>query len=307
MFKHNLDLFLKQNNLKIQNQFNDSHLNTYLTQSSVGTRVILKTHSSKDVKSRIENELDTYLKIDFPKYNINTPKLLSHTEIDGTIFLILEYIEGENYQTKIDNKNLTHEDIKKLAEFTFNIENIDYIPTMLSIEKKNQTIDQIDNKFYKYAKNWKEQIDVKLEELNFKRYSEFIYKLYETSLEFKIETVGYGGRHGSSKMIEFIDKVGTLYVIDWEMATTHYIKYYELSGLVGFIIARLNMLDFAKNLINYRRELEHDKNHFDKYFKFVLAERLLGDIWDLFYVKNFTKEILEEKLNFVKNSWDELT
>lgn len=296
-----LDKFLEKNKLKLVKKFQDSILSTLLVVNENNTKYILKSNTKKENKVHIDNELDTYRKIDFERHNINVPKLIQFFEYPDTTIILIEYIEGTDLSTKLENNSLQDSDVKNLAKFIYNIENISYYETLLSIEKKNKSFDQINNNFYKYAKIWKEKIEIKLTESKIEKLEVFIYELFKTCLNFKIETNGFGERHGSSKLREFIDRENKLYVVDWHMATTHYIKYYEMAGIIGFILTRTSNLEFANNLIFERRNLEKNKNHFDKCFKFVLAQRLLGDIWDV-----TQNNLLEEKLNFVKNSWDKL-
>ena len=75
-----------------------------------------------------------------------------------------------------------------------------------------------------------------------------------------------------------------LYVFDWEMASSVYLKYYETASIASNIIIKENRLDLAEKFIDARKALLEDKElkEFQSIFiDKLLPQRMLGDLWDV--------------------------
>jgi hypothetical protein len=296
-----LDKFSSENKIELINRIPESKYVTYKANFE-GKLIILKTHSREEDRIRIQNEIDWYKSPQL--VSVKRPKLIATYDYEKTLIILIEFIEGESYQDKLEAGSFDEEDIKTLAKFTEEIESMEYIATIKSDEKKNMTDEQWNELFKKSASNWYESIQQKLAELGLESKKELIDNIYNSTLNFDIANVGRGGQHGSPKLREFIQKDEVTYVVDWENSTSTYIKYYMTASISSFLFSRLKLDKLAKDYLKYRTDLlsNEDKETFNNHFKPIFSQRLLGNIYDLFFSETLLHDQLLKKIKYIEEN-----
>lgn len=281
--------YLASNGYKIISRFPDSHNLVYLVQEKEGNYVVLKTHQEREIKL-IQNE-ESWLKLlSELDLGFQVPRLLNAFEADGKRFLTLEFIQGESLQEKIDNGSFGEVEVSFLASFCKTVEELSIMKAPRSEEKLALKSKDWDEIFKKNLISWHSDLVAAgfLE-------NDILEQLKSNAEKFEMSDDLIGGIHGSSKMREFIVNNGKYFVLDWETASSVYIKYYQTAGIASFLAVRLGRVDLAKMLIQKRFNQK-----IPIIFKAIFSQRLLGDLWDLNARKReitFSIEQLVELLN----------
>jgi hypothetical protein len=266
-----------------------SRNDVYLIEKN-GVKFVLKTNSTPELRDSILNELEWYKNWDkLRKAGVTLPVLVDSKIIGDNIYLMTEYVEGKSIEELISNSEFSDENIEQLAQTIHSIETLPYINTIVSSNKRKLNPEDWNNVFHNNKAKWSTYINGNTHNSEIKDFVDF---LTNTASKFNIQNLGYGTLHGSSKMIEFIFKESTLTVLDWEKASGVYINYYETAGISSYIAIRLSKPDIAEKLLIQRRKhiTSFTLPFFDRYFYSLLAQRILGDIYDL-YSQNEINEI----------------
>lgn len=287
--------FLKKHNLKVIKRFTNCHNKVYKVKDIEGKVLVLKTNFSKKRQKYLRNEIDWLKQGEKLEkvLGVRMPRIINITKVEEQNYLLLEFVKGVNYREKIDDNSFGLYELNKLAEFTNNIEGIGFVKTLRSQEKKKQDLTHWDEIFSRNASKWYKEINQKLESNAQKDLKGVLDLLFKESENFSCKKVGLGGIHGSAKMEEYIvDSSRELFVIDWEMASSVYINFYQTASIASYLSIRLKDADFAKDFLKLRRKSLRDKQRsiFEKNFNSILSQRMLGDIWDVFFIEKTVRD-----------------
>jgi len=265
----------------------EQHL-TLLLEDPWEEKIILKTHLSEEGKIYIQNEIDFYAYLTIPeRLHIKLPELIKVDILDNSLVILLEFIEGITYADLLTANRFNIDQLNRLAIFTDYIENIHFIPTVRSLEKRKNSFTAWNKLFHENSEKWYRETSSFLSkndtEQNPHLNSKFLDSQYQNTLKFNSEEVGLGGMHGSQKLQEYIEKGKDLYVLDWENASSVYIKYYMTASVISYMTIRLDKEDLANEFLKLRHELlkPDQVKVFDSNIQKLISQRNLGNIWDL--------------------------
>lgn len=275
----------KKHSFQLSERITDSRNVVCFAKKADGSRLVLKTHSELASKKYIVNEL-AFLQLDILKSApFKVPKIFKFYEENDFLILETEFIEGENFKSFQKTEKFSNIAIPFLAKFCDWIESLKDLTNIRSHEKKEITDKEWNKVFFENLDRWKTEI-ISFSE-NETELIKLMYLLNETAQHFDMKSVGHGGIHGSSKMQEFIAKDSNIYVVDWETASSEYIRFYQTASIASYLLVRIQderaFSEFVKARVNFLDA--ESKELFETYFKAILSQRIVGDIFDLVMIE----------------------